>query len=113
MSKEINKKLKELESKSATYAVYGYERETNKVCMLRDFDNMFCIGKGKEMETFMKSLVDTLASTIKISKGISECLLVYIFMKDIPNKGFELTPFVVCVKTSEYDRILNDIQHHK
>lgn len=111
MEKEINKKLKELESKTTTYAVYGYEKETNKVCVLQDFDGMFCI--DKEMEFFMKSVVDTLASIIEISKNVSECLLVYIFMKDIPNKGFELTPFVIGVKTSEYDRILNDIQHHK
>lgn len=107
MGKEITKKLKELERKTTTYAVYGYERETNKVCVLQDFDGMFCI--GKEMEIFMKSVVDTLANTIRISKSVSECLLVYIFMKDIPNKGFELTPFVVCVKTEEYNKVLDKL----
>lgn len=107
MGKEITKKLKELERKTTTYAVYGYERETNQVCVLQDFDGMFCI--NKEMEMFMKSVVDTLANTIRISKSISECLIVYIFMKDIPNKGFELTPFVVCVKTEEYNKVLDKL----
>ena len=99
--------LKELEAKNTTYAVYGYRKLGNQVSVFRDFDGMFC--KEGEMEMFMSAVVDTLSNTIrKVSaESPSDCLIVYMFLKDMPNKGFQLTPFVIGVKTEEYNKVLD------